>query len=139
MSIETWKEEFYPHRADSAEAHEQAVDHSLQKWTGLRPENLERHGLVQFGSDLFDVQDSDRLHYRFIIDSETCALCSVYLEKGARIKCKTCPLYKARGGVQCDDPRGDESCSPYRYGVQMAAPNPEPMIVWLLKTKEAQQ
>lgn len=39
MSLETWKEEFYPIPADEV-PESQALAHSLRKWEGLRKENL---------------------------------------------------------------------------------------------------
>ena len=41
MSIRTWKEEFYPKRAQETTKAE-ALDHSILKWVGLRPEPAPR-------------------------------------------------------------------------------------------------
>ena len=45
MSTETWKKEFYPVNAtsDEQENNDRTFD---QKWEGLLPENLKRHGLL---------------------------------------------------------------------------------------------
>lgn len=48
MSLETWKEEFYKIPAEEC-IKEQALDHSITKWEGLRPENLQKHGLFLDG------------------------------------------------------------------------------------------
>lgn len=149
MSIETWTQEFYPHKADSAEAHERAIDHSLQKWIGLRHENLEKHGLVQIGCNLYNLEDAARLRPVFQISADTCSLCSVFYDISAAYvgpedsdeweavpECRECPLSKVRGGVPCDHPWKFETNSPYGQGTWGYSPDPEPMILWLLKAKE---
>ncbi len=45
MSLESWKKEFYPTRAADVKTLDEALTHTERKWEGLRPENLERHGL----------------------------------------------------------------------------------------------
>lgn len=94
MSIQTWMGEFFPipQPIDTASMNmtwEQACQHSLQKWTGLRPENLQKHHVilrpeVLDGSrpplcvvsemhaekeNLFDVE------HKLEICGESCALC----------------------------------------------------------------
>lgn len=149
MSIETWTQEFYPCRANSAEAHERAVDHSLQKWIGLRRENLEKHGLIQVGYRLYSAEDVTCLRPVFQIDVGTCSLCSVYHDSSADFvgspdsdeweplpECRECPLSKVRDGVPCDYARKSETNSPYYLGTRPGGPDPEPMILWLIKAKE---
>lgn len=149
MSIESWTQEFYPYPANSAEAHERAIDHSLQKWIGLRPENLARHALSQAAGGLYDVGSSYKGSPLFQIDAGSCALCSVYYDSSADYlgpedsdeweavpECRECPLSKARGGVPCDHCMGSEKNSPYGKGTVCDPATPEPMILWLLKAKE---
>lgn len=124
MSLETWKAEFYPQPADEVPADE-AVAHSLQKWKGMRPENLERHGVDAEWSYLaFEDQTLG-------IDASTCALCKHF----ARGSCLKCPLAIVRGGVACDMRREDEArpygCSPFHKWATIG--DPEPMIKWLEK------
>lgn len=131
MSIESWKAEFYPIPADECPK-EQAIDHSLQKWKGLLPENLERHDLVARAGELHE-KDSVTDDY-FGINGLTCSLCHWYFRFGARegYGCMSCPLFKVRGH-ECDKIRLDEQISPYR--AFRTENNPRPMIEWLEKTK----
>lgn len=131
MSLETWKAEFYPEttvkaakRGDSA-----AVEHSLRKWEGLRPANLERHGMVtsEFGPRIFEQKNH---LMKFGVAADTCALCQLHYEK----ECCTCPLAKVRGDVPCDDETKDEVRSP--WGEWTHNRNPSPMIHWLTLAKE---
>jgi hypothetical protein len=71
MSLETWKAEFYAVNAGKVDAKD-AVSHSLQKWTGLRPENLKKHDVLVDGGS---VSDSDDV---LLVDAATCALCYLY-------------------------------------------------------------
>lgn len=139
MSFESWKAEFYLVDAQdrSVRSVDAALDHSLRKWEGLREKNLEKHGLVQIGTSLFealpdDTYDGYGLELR--IDGETCALC-------AHFSCSSdfsyslkpaCPL-DAKRGAPCDVEREDERNSPYhawsKYG------HAGPMIRWLKLTK----
>ena len=53
MSVETWKEEFYPVDATDDEVQEGSIfillDHSILKWTGALPENLKKHDVELWG------------------------------------------------------------------------------------------
>lgn len=144
MTIKSWKKEFYPVPAyDCPE--DQAIEHSLQKWIGLRPENLKKHKvqyLAESGTviDLNAVNDEDAL----CIDGESCALCTHHLDHNDTL-CEPCPLYEARGGFACD------TQTPSEFGKGIDAPyqamsneqwqdgTPEPMIYWLEVTLKAKQ
>lgn len=105
MSLETWKEEFYPIPSDEV-SESQALAHSLRKWEGLKKENLEKHGVGATGGYVDELP----------IDSSTCALCHHHVDVG----CATCPL-SVRGDEEiytCDS----EYRAWYRTG------DPEPMI-----------
>lgn len=87
MSIETWKAEFYPKPADET-TREEAADHSLQKWRGWLPENLERHGVSREALAEADIP------YR---SWTTCALCHHYDDDShqgddGEYTCPGCPL-----------------------------------------------
>lgn len=130
MSVQTWESEFYPSPADEASGSErEALDHSLRKWIGLRPENLERHGLRRFDRKLTDGL------YRFDVDSTSCALC----ERHSMV-CDTCSLTEANGGFSCDgiDCRGLEEGEegPDHYGEFLISGDPEPMIKLIQKAIE---
>lgn len=116
MSLESWKQEFYPVEAKSCPK-ELAVEHSLRKWRGLTEENLKRHGLDRDGSRLLDEDDE------FLgIDSDSCALC---WHHSTTTTCPSCPL-AARRGIRCDISLRDESGSPYHAFTK--AGDPMPMI-----------
>ena len=110
-----WRAEFYPVRADEV-TKEGAVEHSLQKWRGLRRSNLEKHGFV-------DTLDDGSEKLPLLVDSSTCALCEHHIKKGCPT-CPTCPITLATGHT-CDQVVYGKS-SPWRiWGL---AHNPEPMI-----------
>ena len=128
MSVETWKEEFYPTNVESVPP-EQAAAHSLQKWKGFRKENLEKHNVTFNGN----VLGGDG---RFYFDGTTCALCLHFQYNG----CFRCPLAIVRADKQsdyiaCDETRIDEHTSPWhaRYDT------PDPMIKWLEKAVQYQK
>lgn len=85
MSRETWIQEFYPTPADSVPENH-AVEHSLRKWRGLLPENLERH----------DVSFRDFAHSSNapLVSAGACALCFHYRHdwRRPRLECPDCPL-----------------------------------------------
>jgi len=128
MSIETWRAEFYPIRASGC-PQEQAAAHSLQKWIGLRPENLTKHGCNTSEGYVTDGSGSNGVR----VDGATCALCHWYLKKkGVYELCKKCPLSIVRGGFACDERNEEEDHGPWHSWTY--DDNPEPMIKWLEKT-----
>lgn len=86
MSLESWKEEFYPVPANEV-SEADAVKHSRRKWIGLRPENLIHHKVWMHDSKLTGKDGT------LEINSESCALCHHYLDP----TCKECPLRKLLG------------------------------------------
>lgn len=119
MSAETWLAEFYPVAADKVPV-EQALQHSLVKWKGLRPEALAKHEITKPPID---------------IDAGSCALCEHHCDCDGEVSCQTCPLYLTRGET-CDCPVGDEFLAPYQmYSLEH---NPEPMIDLLEEVLEKQ-
>ena len=92
MSLESWKEEFYPITGGQATRggdDKVMLKHSLKKWQGLSPENLQKHGL-EIGHSLgsYIVEPLNRYKY-MSIDCFSCALCVEYKEDD----CIDCPLY----------------------------------------------
>ena len=116
MSLETWKQEFYPIPAGEVPV-DQAAEHSLRKWIGLRPENLTRHGVSSYGRSLIDDERQDLL----AIDGESCALCVHHLDNFAG--CPRCPLCLHLGGP-CD-------LKGQPYHVFLHTGDPKPMIAAL--------
>lgn len=122
MSLQTWKSEFYPHDASAfaSEGDElEAINHSLKKWEGLRPENLAKHNVEvarHFMLDFWRVEGQDGL---LGIDASSCSLCVHHDER-----CEECALFKVH----------DRSCyadnntytSPWH--LWSADQDPEPMI-----------
>ena len=124
MSLETWKAEFYPIEACDVPK-EAAIAHSLQKWIGLRKENVERHGGMHTRHRL------DFYSGRFYADSGACALCLLYMED-PQSQCRNCPLVAVLG-EPCDERLG----SPYQVWYDTS--NPELMIAALQKALAAQE
>lgn len=120
MSLATWKAEFYPVEAHKCPK-EQAVEHSLRKWRGMRADALARHDVTA---------DCGKLKLRaadghLCIDCSSCALCEHYVFDG----CKKCPLARSRGGWACDSRMPSEHLSPFVYWRDEFTP--EPMIAAL--------
>lgn len=90
MSLQSWKEEFYPTKAlefysalePSKEEVLKAVEHSLNKWRGLLFENKEKHQVfiltgakkLVSNDDVNNVLHKDAVY----IDSSSCSLCCMY-------------------------------------------------------------
>ena len=147
MSYETWEGEFYgPMPAEDSVI--EAVEHSLQKWIGLRAENLQRHDVrLTTRHHVDDVAYPDDTVYtgirgeadydeRLAVDSRSCALC-VYermqlqqLQQQRRWRCQACPLCKWLGRP-CDV--GTQT----PYIVWRRKADPEPMIYALKATLRA--
>ena len=118
-----------------------AVEHSLKKWEGLRPEVLAKHGLTLDRNN--NVNDVNNVNDLLNIDSTTCALCALVLHREAEdehgYECDSCPLAEARGGYACDcstpdeiednDDGDDEYVSP--WDMWQCHGDPEPMIAAL--------
>ena len=137
MSIETWKEEFYPETAQKAAKVSElyAIEHSLRKWSGFEKEALNRHGLAYQRFSLRDADgDGEDL---FTADRDTCALCARHpsADRGNRMfpmDCSACSLALSRGGVSCDECTSREADSPYRRSRN----SPKRMLQVLRRAKE---
>ena len=141
MSLQSWKEEFYPMPASEVTPAD-ALDHSLRKWEGLRLKNLQQHALQQDKRYLWDPVGEESLK----IDATTCALCKLYIDElyvdgeTREAACERCPLAIVRGNVPCDQETEEETeaspgpdYSPYMRFDE--ARDPEPMIMWLKRAK----
>ena len=120
MSLKTWCEEFYPIPAFAVQE-PQALDHSIQKWEGLRQKNLKRHNVTlrRDGIDLvvYDSEDDDGV----MVNDRTCALCVNYRW------CNGCPVLNT-------NPHGCDSAFQEFSGTCC----PESMLKLLYKVKELQ-
>jgi len=119
MSLQTWKQEFYPVPASEVPEAD-AIAHSLRKWIGLRKANLERHGMETNGASVFDIR-----YYHLPIDITSCALCAHYWDAG----CSQCPLDAIRGCKCYGAAINDEPLSPFSAFRDHF--DPEPMIALL--------
>ncbi len=124
MTFATWKAEFYPEDASAPKTELEAVEHSIRKWEGLRPENLERHGVELYTDYVAGVDGA------LSLCSESCALCVRVSESRAeapnwpRVECGKCPLAKARRGIPCDRRLSEEVLSPYAELTRKSDPGP---------------
>lgn len=130
MSIESWKEEYYPLPAEellvepsSTTSAICAIKHSLHKWEGLRSDALAKHGLRVEQRGMFDIHSGKCL---FTIDNSSCTLC-------LNFTCIECPLAITRGGVACDHRwNGPQTLNVWEVFIEKS--DPEPMIVDLAYT-----
>lgn len=100
-----WLKEFYPIPAENAaNSDHAALTHSLKKWTGLLPKNLEKYSCT-FDAEYSEVID-DKGNTICSIDGTTCALCERHYVK--RISCIECPLYYHLGKT-CDESKNEDS------------------------------
>ena len=128
MSLESWKEEFYPYDATLVEQGDEALNHSILKWEGLKPGNIAKHGLKMNKQWLTESDEK-----KMSINGGCCSLCQAY-------DCDSCPLAEARGGYPCDEKDyqdyGEEDDMSDPWGVWQDRHSPYMMIYWLNKAKE---
>lgn len=93
MSLASWKEEFYPMPALTCPC-DQALEHSIRKWTGLLPENLKKHKVFL---DAHYVRDLESPNCAFRIDGDSCALCANYYTESACRSEEACPILLVTG------------------------------------------
>ena len=119
MGFESWKDEFYPVPANEV-SEGKALLHSLQKWIGLREDNLEKHGMTMSPSFRM-VREPGRTVWLYISD-DSCALCYYHLDQtyDGNLECGGCPLYRHTGKT-CEHPE-----SAWMDFVHSG--NPEPMV-----------
>lgn len=132
MTLKSWKAEFYPITAGQAAKKSlvEAVEHSIQKWNGLRKANLKKHNLEVGYLDRIEDEDGDTLG----IDVDSCALCKKFVVPNG--KCDGCPLFESRGKVTCDNytkKEFEEEDGNHPFGEWCDWNNPVPMIRALKK------
>jgi len=131
MSLESWKNIYYPTSADTVTTQAEAIAHSLLKWSGLKPEVLTEHG-VERCLDSLRVITEDENTFRAAA-GDTCALCWIDLEATATDKCHSCSLFESRGNVSCLSKTPSETTPPYLAYIEGG--DPEPMLIELRKAQ----
>lgn len=140
MSLQTWRNEFYPITAHACVRRDKtkALDHSLRKWEGVRPKNLKRHGVVLRNSDLICKKTGELMRF----SARNCSLCVAHLrtKKGVS-SCNQCPLALSRAGIPCDkvDDNTGEWLSPFHWFTQEGTPIPMQRALVKAKKWQAKQ
>jgi hypothetical protein len=137
MSFETWMKEFYPVDARyvaCALSEREAIAHSLQKFIGLRHENLARHD-VKLNTDFstkFVYDGCKKPTYLgtdgLYINVFSCSLCMRFMTPDGDTDCYKCPIVKS-GNKGCN-----EMESAWDKFICSENPNPEVMIDVLQRT-----
>lgn len=117
MSLQTWKDAFYPTEASGFDAFLKPITHSLRKWRGLTKTHRKRHHVYLINHR---VLSDEHGQHTLRIDDTSCALCQKYL-KGPS-PCKRCPLYISRGNLTCDTESDNEYQTPYAEFTTIANP-----------------
>jgi len=112
MSLESWKNEFYPVEASKDHSDIAAIEHAILKWTGYTEENLKKHELTSDGAV---ITDSDNNVVIFATNS--CSLCLKYWAND----CDKCPLYLI--GESCISSHHESNISPYRKTMNNSDPS----------------
>lgn len=134
MSLESWKAEFYPIEAAEVDGDNPValVSHSLQKWNGKLPENLEKHDLIVSGFRSITHRRYPEAG-KFEFDSTTCALCHFYygsvVDEDTGSECCACPIVKA-GFVGCE-----ERDSAYLESTRAMVDVLEKTLIWVKSQK----
>ena len=115
MSLSTWEKEFYPIKK-LPNGLLTATRHSLRKWTGALPENLQKHGCYKLANKNM-ITDGESV---FSFTNITCALClSSHVPN-----CSKCPLNRRTKSCSNNGP----------YGEFIYKDDPRPVIRALKKT-----
>ncbi len=144
MSVRSWCKEFYPVTPHLVSV-EDAAEHSLQKFIGLREENLLKHDVIKHGNLVVydnykkkynmpreEYSDNNRDNVR--INASSCALCYHHANKDVLVDyCEACPIYsyKKSLGYDCIS----EACH-MEYLVWYNRLGPDQMIELLYATQE---
>ena len=124
MSFDTWLDKFYPLEAYHEKViatDKTAVEHCIVKWEGLRPDNIQEHGMKVFGRRSLKTEGENTGF--FSIDASTCALCTRNSSLG-NYGCWGCPIYSFKDLRDCSK----------EYTEWIENKDPEPMIDLLKRT-----
>lgn len=126
MSKESFLKEFYQIPANEAtNSWLEATNHSIQKWKGMLPENLEKHNQIM--SDEWHIVTTDSGEKTLAYGNITCALCIKAINEAGYYFCSVCPLMMLFS-YECDD--GESAYVSTKY-----SRNPQPMIDALYSTQ----
>lgn len=126
MSLKSWERQYYKKPACEC-TKEEAVQHSILKWTGLLSSNLKRHGLKRLTcTRLLGSRVEGKHQHRFTVGISSCALCFHYYPY-----CPDCPLSRVRGGYSCFTALPEEIRSPYESFTKNGAV--KPMLRYLIQ------
>ncbi len=122
LTRKEWIAKYYPKAADET-SKEEALDHSILKWTGLLKENLPEY------------PSGDLITEPVCVNSSTCALCHHYFDDIE--ECVQCPLEIARSGFHCAENMKGESVNPFDSYHRCG--DARPMLEWLMKAKDVER
>jgi len=128
MSLKTWKEEFYAipvQELSPLSTDEELLQHSLQKWKGALPKNLNKHGVTYGYHILRDHEHKTFVHFA----TSTCSLCEKYHQDDEN-PCAYTSLKKPHEKVMCPIFRKKHHCCSAVYARSRCTPRP---MIALLK------
>lgn len=101
MSFKTWLKEFYPIVVNKKNLKDfsdvEIVEHSLTKWKGALPKNVEKHKVFFLDNSIISADD------QFFFTTDSCSMCfKYYVHTADGSSCDNCPLVLS-GGVSCND------------------------------------
>lgn len=125
MSLRSWKSQYLFLGVSTED--KILVRTTLRLWTGLKGENLERHGVRKspFSNLLYSKESGDTLPISF----SRIPLCIKHLY--GEHSCKECPVYKHLGNKQCNE--GEDS--PYRIWLREGEPSKMLMALYAVTSK----
>ncbi len=131
MSVATWIKEFVPNNDFVNMTWLEAIDASILKWNGVKPENLSKHNVVHSG---YSIKNHDDFRFYHLSECPLCDLSNKEMKAQQthgeyREYCTICPLFKANGRVSCDE-GGENSIWNKTYNKNLI-----PMFDILEKTK----
>lgn len=135
MTVESWKEEFYPIEADRCPK-EEAIQHSLRKWSGLTENNLLKHEVkvdgaraIAGGAYVLPMNANGLRGNHYVeIDSRSCSLCHHYNQGD----CSACPITFYKQSEKMDTNQWEQCSTEYLHWRRVK--DPHPMIELLKNT-----
>jgi len=126
MSKESWIEEFYKNGVENITSEKEAVERSLKKWTGLLPENLEKHELL--ADRYLNIREPDDTLV-MDVDGSNCGLCEYYDDA-----CQGCSISRFTKTEGCMD-----EGSAWLSWAEARNGDPKPMVKLLTEILEETQ